>query len=112
MMEEKQYIMLTNQQKESISKYLESRLGVFGINWFEFEWDYDEHRTYKESANQIIKPKYLGICKHMIKECRLIVKVWGLEAFKNISLALSYDHKPCGSNGHDMDINLVIIQID
>ena len=110
MAKKEEYIPINKAQKTAVQDYLQSRLGIYGVHNYDFEWSRHDNVSYKESAEQEILPKHLGIMTHMIKKCVLIIKVWNEEQeMKNISISLQYEHKPDGgSNGHDTDIKLIV----
>lgn len=105
-METKEFTALENKHKEAISKYIESRLGVYGVNWYEFKWELTPKYSFKEYAEQSLKPKSLGIIRHMMTSCVLHLKVWGDDFPKTVEVGFSYQHPGGGSNGADADIRL------
>lgn len=98
---------LTKEQKDSISNYLESRLGQFGVHSYSFKWSIHE-RSGIESATHEINLNHCGVLKHMLKSCELNLRVWGPKDKQNktIEVGFSYSHHDGGSNGHDTNINL------
>lgn len=105
---EKQKEVLNKKQKEAVGKYIESRLGIYDIYSYNFKWEDVEGMIYEAIAEQEVKIQHLGIAKHMIKKCFLSLRVYGEEYPKKIRTHLDYEHPNGGSNGHEMDITLLI----
>ncbi len=110
---ESKYLKLTIDQKTSITKYLGTRLGVFGINWFEFKWEDISIEDKKEFASHKIDMKHCGIMAHMLKECELNIIVLNPKkdsetTCHNINIHLNYKHCNGGDNGHQIDFELRI----
>jgi len=82
-----------------ITEYLSTRLGVTlymnTINSTSLE--YEE-----------IPLQHIGICKHMIKQITIDVRVWTNNENKDLTFVPAFCYKHCtgGSNGHDMDFRV------
>lgn len=103
-------IKITKEQTTSIFKYLEGRLGVYGITWFDFEEQLNDNGEI--IATQNIKSKFLGITKFIIEECELYVRIFPQHKIEHgiqngiVWVSLQYKHHGGGSNGYDLNFKL------
>lgn len=101
------YVKLNEEQKKNITNYLESRLGIYGIKCYNFEWEETPNLSFKETATHKLDLNDTGIFKFMLKEANLCVRVWGNENPKTVDVTFMYEHHDGGRNGHDTSIKLI-----
>lgn len=106
--------VITTKHEEAIAKYLSSRLGTFGIRWYEFNWrPSPKGYSYKHVGTINLAKKDLGIFGFALSECELDVQIWYSREEQDVQTVhvtthLSYRHIGGGSNGCDLGINLLL----
>jgi len=95
-----------NKITKAIADYLKSRLGMFGINDYEFKWDKINSGVPTIVGEQKIPKEHLGIFKHMIKFASLHIEISNKLDFARVRFM--YNHTNGGSNGHELDFSLII----
>jgi len=100
----------TEEQISAIKTYIASRLGVYGINDYDFNYEKDNKKYIV--LIQDVQMKNSGIFKHIIKNCSLYVKIYPQIKTENgtnfgtVHLKLQYTHHGGGSNGYDLNFRL------
>lgn len=110
--EAKKMTTLTEEQKQKVASYLESRLGAYGIRSYQFVWSETVAR-FSETSDVAIAPiemKYCGILQYMLSSCQLEVRTYFNKEgnYHTARVSFAYNHNDGGSNGHDTAIKLRI----
>ena len=103
---------LTDVQEQAMVKFVAQRLGSYGINWYNFDKTEDKHLDRFEYTQEIpLKNTGLGIFKHALKKCTLIVDGYFSESDNKatgVRTRLRYEHFNGGSNGCDLDFTFML----
>jgi hypothetical protein len=101
---------ITKENLEIVSKYLGQRLGIYGINWYDINWEDTEKLTSQIRGTAKIKKHHLGIFSLALEECEFQVKIWTSQLKEKgiifIDTGLAYHHISGGSNGCDLSIKM------
>ena len=98
-------VIINQEHVDSVSQYLQSKLGRYGVNIFDVTFDKD-HNTITYMINN--NSRNLGIFTHALASCSVTVRFyegpWPLTG----SVSIAYAHIDGGTNGCKLNFEILL----